>query len=384
MHEKKSVFQSDAFLKQADIDLLKRALPANILYMVLWPVVIAGTAFYDVEPVLSWGLAIALIGISLLRIIQGKLMKHWYHRSRTSWSVVLNILVIGHALCWSALFYLANMDNNFAPVSAPINLLTAGIGSGAIIALIPRYKLALLYVTLLLAPTGIAIISHETQPYYSAIITLYWLYLVFVGRRFRREYENAFNMQETLRSQKKELVRLNNIDPLTQVFNRLYFDTEYKKLWHQAQLEQSPIAVFMIDLDHFKSINDNHGHLFGDQCLIATAATIDNVVANDRGMVVRYGGEEFVAIVTDMDRQQAQALAQKLVQTIAQKAIQFDGIRRRLTASIGVCSGIPAQDENPAHMLSFADQALYQAKDQGRNQVVLHEDSKLQNATTQV
>ncbi len=173
-----------------------------------------------------------------------------------------------------------------------------------------------------------------------------------------------------------------NTDAVTQIANRRFFDNIFKKEWKRAARDNKPLALLMIDVDHFKRYNDQHGHHAGDQCLQIVAQCIKTVARRASDVVARHGGEEFAVLLPDTSIEDANLLAERLRKNIEDQRIPHsDGaLPRIVTISIGVSCCIPgsprdyqeSDDGNivyPAMLLNAADRALYRAKRNGRNQV---------------
>ncbi|HEX5656872.1 MAG TPA: GGDEF domain-containing protein [Polyangiales bacterium] len=160
-------------------------------------------------------------------------------------------------------------------------------------------------------------------------------------------------------------------DRLTGLYNRGYFDDRLAAEWAFVKRHQSTMAVLVVDLDHFKSINDSHGHPVGDEVIRQTANKIrDSLRAED--LAARYGGEEFVVLARGTDAGGAQVLGQRLRTRIAQTDIEVPTGRVKVTASLGVA--VMRRDlvfRSPGELMAAADAALYEAKHNGRNQVVV-------------
>jgi two-component system cell cycle response regulator len=167
---------------------------------------------------------------------------------------------------------------------------------------------------------------------------------------------------ERLRRQYRRSLELAMIDSLTGVFNRRYLDSYFK--CNGAQAPRGPFALLMIDVDHFKDINDRFGHSGGDSALCQIARRLaDNVRASD--MVVRAGGEEFVVLMPRADNAAARTVAERLRMVVAEKPLVVQGNEIVATVSIGIAEGALAP--TPAALLADADAALYAAKRSGRN-----------------
>jgi diguanylate cyclase (GGDEF)-like protein len=160
------------------------------------------------------------------------------------------------------------------------------------------------------------------------------------------------------------------IDGLTQVMNRRAFDHSMEQEWTRANRSQHPFALLLIDIDYFKKLNDAHGHLIGDACLIEVAQCTSNLLGRKTDRVFRYGGEEFAVLLPGTGLRGALAVAEKIRETVPTLR-QSDLAGARLTVSIGVTVyGPESFHASMRAMIESADQALYQAKREGRNRVV--------------
>lgn len=165
----------------------------------------------------------------------------------------------------------------------------------------------------------------------------------------------------------RELETLAHTDGLTGIFNRRHFDQMLEYNFNIAVRNQIPLAVLIVDIDHFKKYNDHFGHQGGDTCLVTVAQTLLRCAQRKNDIVARYGGEEFGIISLGSDPQQTQSLATSLCEAVA--ALQLEhplSGHRKVTVSVGGCSLVPGSAQ-ASDVLKMADQALYQAKEQGRN-----------------
>lgn len=170
--------------------------------------------------------------------------------------------------------------------------------------------------------------------------------------------------RDELSQRNKELQHLATRDSLTGCLNRRTFFEIFDKEWSAASRHQTSLSCFMVDVDHFKSVNDNHGHSVGDEVLKRVAEAIENS-ARDSDVVCRYGGEEFCVLLPGSDLEQAFAAAERI--RLAIEELEFEKLS--VTASLGV-SSIALGAPNPQELLDEADKCLYAAKRGGRNQVV--------------
>ena len=167
----------------------------------------------------------------------------------------------------------------------------------------------------------------------------------------------------------RELQEKTTLDALTGVRNRSYFDKKYLAEIRRSRRERTQLSVVMIDIDHFKNINDKYGHLVGDECIKSVANTLKNALKRPSDDLCRYGGEEFVLILPSTELAGATSLVEQVRQTIEELVIKADGFSISLTISAGIATAVANPHEAEDVILAAADQQLYLAKDSGRNNV---------------
>tara|TARA_R110001592_G_scaffold103247_2_gene290970 strand:+ start:6907 stop:8757 length:1851 start_codon:yes stop_codon:yes gene_type:complete len=172
---------------------------------------------------------------------------------------------------------------------------------------------------------------------------------------------------EKVKTLNDELSDLSTLDQVTGIRNRRYFDDMLDKEFRRALRNRSKLSLIMVDLDHFKKVNDNHGHLAGDLSLKTVANTMYNIVQRPPDLVCRYGGEELAIILPDTDHDGAMKIAERIRHQIEHLHIKFANQKISITASLGVASFIPNNNKTPSLLIELADKALYQAKKDGRN-----------------
>ncbi len=166
------------------------------------------------------------------------------------------------------------------------------------------------------------------------------------------------------------LKELTTIDSVTGIRNRQYFEEVYDQEYRRALRQQYAVTVMLVDIDHFKRVNDTYGHLVGDDCLAHVAQDIDNAFNRPADVVARYGGEEFVAILPYIRHSDALRMADQLRMNIADKDIPTEKEPIRVSISIGVATMIPPDISSMRKLVADADANLYRAKEEGRNRVV--------------
>ncbi len=169
------------------------------------------------------------------------------------------------------------------------------------------------------------------------------------------------------------LEELSRIDPLTEVANRRFFNESIEKEWNRSLRDNLPIAILIIDVDHFKGYNDYYGHLKGDDCLRVVASELDSVFSRSGDLVARYGGEEFAVILPNAGGE-AMRMAEKCRASIEKLQIEHknSGNASVVTISVGISSVTPTGQLKATYLLDSADKGLYIAKEHGRNRVIYH------------
>lgn len=177
-------------------------------------------------------------------------------------------------------------------------------------------------------------------------------------------------MQKQLEKSNAELQRLSSLDGLTGIPNRRQFDETLKHEWQRAQRESTPLSLVLIDIDYFKLYNDTYGHQRGDECLKRVAVVLAESVSRPSDLVARYGGEEFVAVLPCINADGAEKMAERFRRAVQALEITHDASEAGayVTISAGVATLVPSPANTLESFIETADRALYQAKEQGRNQ----------------
>ncbi len=362
----------NAFQKRIDYDFVNRSKPGIIFYGIAWPLLFTTTDFYQQYPTFCWLMAASFIVISLLRYTLAMTTTTFYEKHPKVWRNLQACFICIHACLWSSLFFSANANPHFEELNTAVNLLTAGIASASVISLTPKFKISVVYNFILIAPTASFLTFNSTQWNLGLILCFFCCYLIFLTHRNHREYTRAFKIEWSLQEKQHELQTLSQTDFLTKTYNRMFFNEQISQQWYLAQRNRKEIALLMIDLDHFKKINDKHGHMFGDECLVHTAKIIKNIAKRRCDTVVRYGGEEFAIILPQTDIASAIRIAENIRQTLSNQIFEYNGQQHQITTSVGVCAMLPIGNDYKV-ILQQADEALYKAKKKGRNRVEISE-----------
>ncbi len=192
-----------------------------------------------------------------------------------------------------------------------------------------------------------------------------------------RAMERIVAMRKKLQQANHALRMMSVRDGLTGIANRRYFDETLAREMKRAQRSGRPLSLIMCDIDHFKAYNDNYGHQAGDDCLKYVARTLANVSKRPGDLVARYGGEEFAIILPETNLDGAQQIAKAVHQAVEQLGLthHYSPVADHVTISMGVATITPDRDQaiktSIRQLIKAADEALYQAKAAGRNQIAV-------------
>ncbi len=183
-------------------------------------------------------------------------------------------------------------------------------------------------------------------------------------------------VKQELEESNRKLEQLSFIDGLTDIYNRRGFDKLYHLKWQLCGSKRAPISAIMMDVDLFKNYNDQYGHLVGDHCLVRIAKIFAESVRNTMKFVARYGGKEFIMVLPETEKAEALEAAESLQDHIKHLGIYHEGspVAEYVTVSMGIATIRPQKNMSPQMLLELADQALYQAKSNGRNTIVVSEE----------
>jgi diguanylate cyclase (GGDEF)-like protein len=205
-------------------------------------------------------------------------------------------------------------------------------------------------------------------------LALFGLWRLSVYQLKRRERKLARLVEERtaeLAKANEDLHRLANSDGLTKIGNRRRFESFLADEWHRAVRFHTEISLVMIDIDHFKQFNDTYGHQAGDECLQRVAEAFADAIKRPTDLVARFGGEEFALVLGGTDSEGAVTIAREALANLRELEIQHASspIGEFLTVSLGIATVLPRMGSSEADLIKAADEALYQAKKNGRDRI---------------
>jgi len=339
---------------------------ASAAYAVLMAIAIgnAGDGLFHYGPALHGAfVALYLIGVVVFALTLLRTLR--YDRT-VSW-IAVGVLAINLPLVFIESF-LAGRWHFYAVDQVAFDALLAVLVILGIRALAYEGTIATIYLIGVAGPIVGAIVNdlseHGVFPRVDFLIYTFFIGVAWEAAFFA--YAVALR-NRGIQTERDRFERLAYLDGLTGVANRRTFDETLIRMWNVARRAKVPIAVVMVDIDHFKRLNDTRGHQVGDECLRRVAALCSTALRRAGDCFARYGGEEFAAILVNIDMDHAVTLAEHM-----RKVVERDG---GITISVGIASRVPTPVDDPLALVADADEALYRAKHEGRNRVSVAEQA---------
>ncbi|MEY4764618.1 MAG: hypothetical protein RI907_1291 [Pseudomonadota bacterium] len=343
-----------------------------LLYPAIWMLLVVQEGHLRSQLDTAVGHGVALLVITAIRYLaHGQLLalgEAGVDRARRTIAVMSML----HNLYWGVLCAMVFASPNRDDQAWMTLIATVGITAGGTVItasdpFIPRY-----YALATLGPTFVALLPQWswTTAGIEGLVMLVVLYSRSLAKIAGRDHKVRIQAQIQLEQRAIELEALSRTDALTRIANRLSFEEQFHTAWRQALRRREPLAIAIVDLDHFKRINDGHGHPFGDRCLVAAAQAIQAEARRPGDLAARYGGEEFVLLMPNTDIQGAMHVAEAVLQRVRNTVVgEATEAQVTLSCSIGVASCLPGGADNPRLIIQEADKALYEAKSRGRARV---------------
>jgi diguanylate cyclase (GGDEF)-like protein len=344
-----------------------------------------GGIYYLLAWLLTWGfsndpqalLVPGLLGIAVFALLLALRLLHRLPEEQTPTALKrwLNhhwLLILSTALAWGLAHALAQMHVLFSSSTIIATLSTIAFSTALVFTFSMRKKRATLALMLLYLP-GLLSLATDWQMKHAIVITLgfYLSYLLLALNRSHREYHNTLKLELQLLDQQERLDQLSRTDSLTQLGNRYQFNSLFPVMVANAQRQSQPLSLVLLDIDFFKRINDEYGHACGDVCLSAFAERMRHNFRRGGDALLRLGGEEFGILMPNTPLEKARQLAELFRQDLEREGFNLQETVLPLTASLGVGCYDMQRDDNAEAFFKRVDDALYQAKSNGRNRLAL-------------
>ncbi|WP_374317124.1 GGDEF domain-containing protein [Aquabacterium sp.] len=368
----RTLFANEHHIRQHVLrDMGERVHAAVLLYPLLWLLIAQIDHFFWREPLVT---AIFLIPLTLIagwrRWLGMRLERTAFHPLDQTF-LQFRLLACAHILVWS----IATSVSLAWPPMAPLSLLLIVVGValliGATVSLSLDEVLSIAFTASGILPFVATALFVRGQGHIvlAILCVAFGAYVIGAGRVVRNDYISGLHARYLAEERARQLESLSLTDALTQIPNRLCFDQRYAMAWADARRQNAPLTLALIDLDHFKRINDSHGHLVGDRCLQDAAHIFQREVMRPTDLVARYGGEEFIVLMPGTDLEGGLQVAHRMNARLSSTELVQGGSDLHLRCSIGVATLVPGQDDRPSDLVRMADEALYLAKANGRNRV---------------
>ena len=353
-------------------DLYQRALIGPVFYLIGCLLILAITGYQHRWPLLSALPIAAFLLLWLLRYRHRPPLPDAAAGKYAQWKREQWLLQHLGSVVWGVISALVGWQQgrpDSAVMVAAISTVAFGTAASQAFAMHPAQ--ARITILMLMLPSAI-VFALPALDLASTGLTLfiYTFYLMANLKRSANEYAQQVETEIDLISSRAEVARVSLTDALTGLPNRLSYERAWEQAWHLAVRNRETLGLLMLDLDHFKQINDKYGHLGGDACLRHFADLLRHYVRRDSDIIARIGGEEFVVILPASTESDAIAMAEQLRTALVATPCNFAGATIPMTVSIGVGTVALDADADPADTFSRVDLACYDAKGAGRNCVM--------------
>lgn len=350
-------------------DLKKRSTIGLLFYLVITGVIFFTGNYYQRHQSFSVLFLSSIVGICLFRALHLLVMKKSPNQLQEIHYAVFVGSVVLTALFWGLGFAKFMVQDGEHSAKLLMGLCTAGLASGGVVAFIPERRLAIVFNVCMLLPAVGFMLLYGTNLSLAVSVLLYSVYLVLITFRGSTEYWDAFENEFLLMKKSKALEKISQVDVLTELYNRRYFDEMFDHEWKVARRANTPLTLIICDIDFFKQVNDKHGHLAGDEYLKKTAELLTSVFKRDTDIVARFGGEEFVILLPGTEPESVYDMAEDFRAKLASSQVDYNGQKLKTTISLGMAHCVPTRNMQAQSLLANADNALYRAKKEGRNRV---------------
>lgn len=355
-------------LAQVVHDSYERSKLAGFLYLFGWAVVawLAGAQQFAPLPTLAMAMVFLVLGVLRLAMRpppaeDAAANRRWLRR----YALVLPLA----PLAWSGVQGWMLLDPRFGAEVRMVSLIaTIGYATVFVNVYTTVRSFAVVGATALFLPTLVILWLDQDQRALAVAMTFYAVYLVGALLRTHVEYRRRLDLDIALREQRDLYEGLSRTDPLTGVCNRRHFSERLDALATRAREGGPGFCLLILDVDHFKHVNDRYGHAVGDACLQALADRLQQVFTPPLCLLARLGGEEF-GVLMETGEDEARRAAERLRASLVASPLVLDGRPMLVTASIGLGRFDPDRHGDADGLYRAVDSALYAAKDAGRDRI---------------
>jgi diguanylate cyclase len=364
--------ESPARLSQEVADTRQRVMPGGLFYLAGWILISCYAPVYSHHAGIGGAIFAAFLGLAALRwwtpapAPEPQAQHRWLDRQ---WLIVGATCVLWcGALSWTL------SDPDFLPARFPALLCTIGCVTAMAHKLSMRRARAMVCIAILYVP-ALVLMWRDVDARGSAVaLSVYLVYVVLALISSHAEYQRRLDIDGELRVQRDRYEHLSRVDALTQLDNRRHFSHVLDRLGAEAREGGRALTLLLLDLDHFKTVNDDFGHAAGDACLSRFAERMARDFGAHPSHLARLGGEEFAVLLSGMSERDCVALAEKFRRGLVDDPLRLREGRPLIRVSIGVATFDKRVHPNNDALYRAADRALYRAKSEGRDRVSVARD----------
>ncbi|WP_165398944.1 GGDEF domain-containing protein [Shewanella maritima] len=366
-------------LYQSNRDIAKRSSTGSYIYLLIWFALVLPSNLWQVNSNLSIIVTCAFLLLACLRLPYVFKFDSIYLKFPGVWRYGFPLIVLSPALMWGTLCSLCFVIPKLEPYALIIIISTAGLTGGGVAALIPSRFLTIgLFSAFLVPPFITLVVTQHENVSLTLVFAIYWLGMYSTTNEQHAQYWKALKDSLFIKNHAKELEHLNNMDELSGLKNKRYFNKALMQNVKLAARASGPLAVMLLDIDNFKQINDKYGHLVGDVSIHKLGEVLKSIVKRDTDVVARFGGDEFAIILPSQDKQRCVEIGESICRAVAslnpsspETSLVDQSPQVKFTVSIGLCFSMPTSSTHHNDLVEQADHALYEAKHQGKNRVVV-------------
>ena len=348
-------------------DAYERSRIGGLFFVATW-ILMCATARED--GLREWLIGAGFLALSLSRLVVGARMRRAPAPNARHLAATYTIM-IATMLAWGGATAFALVHPDYTETPTVILFATSAFTTAYVHNYPMRMGPALAGLFAGYGPPGLALVfsGRDGGLAVATGVAIHTAYLVLMSRRAHYEYHRSIDLEQELRAQRDAFSRRSRIDALTGLANRGEFAERLADAVADAGEGGPPLALLIVDLDHFKAINDARGHAAGDACLVAVADRLRAAFEPPQALPARLGGEEFGVLLRDCDLDVAQARAELFRIELAARAVPCGEAELAVSASIGVGGFDPRVHADADALYRAVDAALYRAKHEGRNRV---------------
>lgn len=348
-------------------DIRQRIALGGLFYLAGWAVVSGVAPVYPRHALAGIGLSLAFLALAALRVLVKVPGVTEPPARQQRWLDIQWAGMMTTAALWGAVLSWTLIDPAFEPARTPALLCSIAYATAYAHNFTTRRARAFASIALLYLPGPVLLARSPSEFAVAVTMSVYFLYVVLTLLRSHREYQHRLDVDDELWQQRDQYEQLSRTDALTGLANRRHFGARLELLAGQSRRTGAPLSLLVMDLDHFKRVNDAYGHDAGDACLARFAERLQACLDGPDAHLARLGGEEFAVLLPGTTPAQAAARAELLRASLAAQVLEMREGFLEVTVSIGV-AGLEA-GQSGAELFQAADRAMYQAKAEGRDRI---------------